>query len=886
MECPHCRSGNTEFKPKAAQWECLDCERRFEGEPPAYHRRHRAERATRRAKIFLSYGHDRNAGLVSELKTDLEKRGHEVWIDYKDIGTWEDWRGNITRGIIDSELAVAFLSRHSTRDPGVCRNEIAIALHHFGIVYPVLLEAEAEVDPPVTITHLQMLDLSRWNDIRDGKVPGEDWERWYEEKLLSMVDRIEGEGSQLADQSRSLRDTLRPENFDDQIARHVPGFVGRQWILDDYTDWLERCSESRVFWLIAGPGFGKTAFAANLADQQRGTVAGTWFCESASGELRDAKRAIRTLAFQLALRWEDYRDSLLKKLGIDQPFASYSRTELNEVRDDLSGKDAHDLFRCLLLDPLTGLIEREHPWVILIDALDEATDESGDNPLADLLSQHFARLPAWIRFVVTSRPEAAITSRLEGFRPRRVEAQDRRNVDDLHEYFDKNIARHKELEDLANDERARIKETLIGLSEGMILYLKMVEQGFSEGSLELATLNGLEHSPKGLFSRYGASFRHRFGSGYGGNVATLLRLLVAAPAPLSQHLAQEVLDWNSEQYLGARNAIGSYAEDNLEGIGLFHKTLRDWLTSTVTADFHLDPDAALQMVDATLSRVERECGPTHERTAEVRNWMMRSLHSARRFPDLLRLARRAAESLRRVGDYGPGGWWTLKAALDGMPRDTARFAMPEVLNYIREARAQLARSGARDLSGADELLMSLPLSAAVVPDTGADRSAPTDTVELTQGDVFDFAKEHELLVVFGHTSFNLMGGSWMKFKKAHEGFERINDPFTHFDGRPQEYAPGRWVWFIAEEDNRGVCDESLRLTMAGILEWASRMRLSRIATNGIRNTDHGGDHLANRDSDDRRTRLIIELVTEHAMARSMKITLASLNDVFVRNAET
>jgi hypothetical protein len=32
-------------------------------------------------RIFLSYGHDSNEELVRLIKTDLEKRGHDVWFD-------------------------------------------------------------------------------------------------------------------------------------------------------------------------------------------------------------------------------------------------------------------------------------------------------------------------------------------------------------------------------------------------------------------------------------------------------------------------------------------------------------------------------------------------------------------------------------------------------------------------------------------------------------------------------------------------------------------------------------------------------------------------------------------------------------------------------------
>lgn len=69
-------------------------------------------------KIFLSYGRDANAPLVERIREDLATRGHEVWIDRHEIKGGDDWRREITKSIYESQLMLAFLSRHSTRDPG------------------------------------------------------------------------------------------------------------------------------------------------------------------------------------------------------------------------------------------------------------------------------------------------------------------------------------------------------------------------------------------------------------------------------------------------------------------------------------------------------------------------------------------------------------------------------------------------------------------------------------------------------------------------------------------------------------------------------------------------------------------------------------------------
>ena len=79
-------------------------------------------------RIFLSYGHDGNEELVRRIKADLEKRGHDVWFDKNEIKFGDEWRRSITDGILQSHRVLSFLSKHSTRDPGVCRDEIAIAI--------------------------------------------------------------------------------------------------------------------------------------------------------------------------------------------------------------------------------------------------------------------------------------------------------------------------------------------------------------------------------------------------------------------------------------------------------------------------------------------------------------------------------------------------------------------------------------------------------------------------------------------------------------------------------------------------------------------------------------------------------------------------------------
>ena len=554
-------------------------------------------------------------------KGNLERRGHSVWFDAKDIRVWDDWKSSITRGIDTSQMAIAFLSRHALREPGVCRNEIAIAFNRFGVVYPVVLESGVEEDIPVTIRHLQWADLSRWRDIRDGRVPDQDWDRWYEERLLELVEKIEGEGSTLANESQALQKILQPKSFDAKFVEHLPGFVGRQWVFDAYHRWLDEQPKSRVFWIQAGPGVGKTALAANLAARNPGSIVSSWFCDGRSGELRKPEPAILTLAYQLALRWEDYRVRLLRALGVT---GHTSDELLTEVKNQLGKKNPHDLLQTLIVEPLSNLIWREHKLVVLIDALDEATDEAGNNPLADFIAGQISSLPPWIAFVITSRPEPSILARFQGFKPFEIDAHDARNLEDLKTWYQNNLGKNKALQALPAEEQARIEALLLKRSEGMILYLKLIENGLTEGSLNLEGLDRLESGLPGLYQRYHESFRSRFGNRYEEEIKPYLRLLVAAAGPLPDDLALTALGWNAETLNHARLALGSYLVTSAQGRSLFHATLREWITQENNNEFFLDAsEGRQQLADVLFDELKhKEVHELHWREL-IRAWLPR-----------------------------------------------------------------------------------------------------------------------------------------------------------------------------------------------------------------------------------------------------------------------
>jgi hypothetical protein len=175
----------------------------------------------RQIRIFLSYGHDRNEELVRFIKADLEKRGHDVWFDKNEIKFGDEWRHAITDGILQSNRVLSFLSKHSTREPGICLEEIAIAIGaKGGNIQTILVESEREVQPPPSISHIQWLDMHDWKERRDASEAA--WGQWYQAKLTKIVALVESDESQsFAGEIKMLENLPNPTTSDFAAAARI-----------------------------------------------------------------------------------------------------------------------------------------------------------------------------------------------------------------------------------------------------------------------------------------------------------------------------------------------------------------------------------------------------------------------------------------------------------------------------------------------------------------------------------------------------------------------------------------------------------------------------------------------------------------------------------------
>jgi transcription initiation factor TFIIIB Brf1 subunit/transcription initiation factor TFIIB len=578
IQCPKCPSKNVIFSKKRRVYICEDCGLEFV-----------LEKSAVLMRIFLSYGHDENEELVRRIKADLEKRGHDVWFDKnpekeKGIRSGQDWRRAITEGILKSNSVLSFLSKHSTRDPGVCRDEIAIAIGvKGGNIQTILIESEQEVNPPENIKHIQWLDMHDWKSghgnvqlTKDQPAAGDpSWEQWYQAKLAEIIAVAESDESKCyAAEIEALVKYLKPTVTDFTADSRVlqlldKELVGRKWMFQAVEQWRSATDrKSRLFWIKGDPGVGKSAFIAHLAHSYgRGAVIAVHFCDWQKPEYRNADRIVRTLAFQIAARLPDYRKLLLTKPDIE----------------DLDGKNPSELFKYLLADPLNNTVGggREH-FLILIDALDEAA-EAERNPLAELLARDAYNLPTWIGLVVTSRRESNVVAPLQGLNPFPFDAQSDANREDICEYLRRQLVSQLR----GRNDADRLIEQILQKSEDSFLYV----EGFCEDVQKgYYSLDRPGEFPKGMGGKFSADFRRYFPDleKFRKDIRPALRAILAAREPLPVVILQRLFHWQDEELRDFTRTLGSLfpvtEEADGEVIKPYHKSLAEWLAEEKKAD--------------------------------------------------------------------------------------------------------------------------------------------------------------------------------------------------------------------------------------------------------------------------------------------------------------
>ncbi|XP_078376274.1 uncharacterized protein LOC144659657 isoform X1 [Oculina patagonica] len=218
--------------------------------------------------------------------------------------------------------------------------------------------------------------------------------------------------------------------------------------------WLnDRSSPNRVMMISGTAGMGKSVISAKMCQKmlQAKRLAGSHFCQHGRARHRNPKVMLQSLASHLADSLPDYKKALVEKLS----------GNLGVEINDMEGKD---LFELLFEEPLTSLNDPGLTYLMVIDGIDES-EYQGRNELLDVIANYFKKLPRWIRFLVTTRPEMNIADRLNCLHPLELEPDNDENLKDIYVCFEKQLSPV-----LQTEYQEIILQALVEKSEGVMLY--------------------------------------------------------------------------------------------------------------------------------------------------------------------------------------------------------------------------------------------------------------------------------------------------------------------------------------------------------------------------------------------------------------------------------
>ncbi len=528
-------------------------------------------------RIFISYGRNDATAFAGQLAKWLRQQNHEPWLDVENgipVGAPFDLR--IEMGITDSDALIAVLSPWSLRPEGFCRNEILFAQSYKKLIIPVRI---ADVTPPIQVVSLNYIDAATDPDTAFKELP-------------AAIDQVAaGKGMGFRDwgsarPSKVWWADLQQRYFEEELARHGGSFTGREWLFEQVQEWVE-APGSRLLLVTAEPGFGKSAAAAQMS--VRLNVRGVHFCSRSIIESCRPDSWLRGLVYQLAAQFSAYRE-VMEALPVSPDWAD----------------PPESLFRTLVADPLRKIRDRlqvDQPWTFIVDGLDESVAEIGFG-LADLLADSAARVPDFLRIVVTSRPDRSILARFEvdGIQCRHLDAGGEPNRRDVSAYI------KRRLDGLYESGRvprqAGTTSKLAELADGNFLFARLTLDALGEGDpwtrMDLDDLGAL---PRKLGGLYHAMFRKRFKDrvAYDSEVLPLLDCLVAASGPLPDDFLRAASGMAPHPTKRGLTALSQFLGGDAGGRRLFHQSLADWLT-----DPEASADFATSMEEGQ-NRLARQC---------------------------------------------------------------------------------------------------------------------------------------------------------------------------------------------------------------------------------------------------------------------------------------
>ena len=406
-----------------------------------------------------------------------------------------------------------------------------------------------------------------------------------QEEVLEVKKSIEDLNQRgQANRTEEILNVLAKSEFKGDIEFHVSRFQEgtREWIFKKIEGWLDdRSSPNRVMVINGNAGMGKSVISAVTCKrmQEAGRLSGSHFCQHNNSRYRNPQLMLQSLACNLAQTLPEYKEALVKILSRNQGVP-------------LNSMGVEELFALLLKEPLNAVKDPGRNILMVIDGLDES-EYQGRNELLDVIGKHFFKLPKWIRFLVTARPEINITESLKHLQPIHLNQKQEENLSDIKRFFQLRLGKQ-----LEQEHKNVLLDKLVQRTEGIFLFAYFLSAALEENASPITVEEVESRLPSGISSVYLDHFKRlekelcKELKIEEEQVLHFLCALAASREPLPLALASRILQPTGNCSTARRKVnkiiacISSLLPICHDRVHFIHKSVKDWLTNTSSYGQH------------------------------------------------------------------------------------------------------------------------------------------------------------------------------------------------------------------------------------------------------------------------------------------------------------
>ncbi len=363
-------------------------------------------------------------------------------------------------------------------------------------------------------------------------------------------------------------------NFQREIEIYYEKFTPgtREWVIDKFLMWFDdETSKNRAFIISGLAGMGKSVIAAVICKRFAKHIGASHFFQYNNSQYNNPNILLQSLAWQVSQVVPAYKEALIKKLS-------------GQLGQSFTSMNIEALFSVLFKEPFSTIADPGKRILIVLDAVDESEND-GRHELANLISNHLHKLPSYIRFLVTTRPEKDLIDKFRELNPLFIEGNDERNLSDLKLVLQERISD-------ANSFAAEFLDSLAERCDGLMLYSFFLSEIYNDDSSTFC----IDSLPKGIEEHYEKYFR-RLERELGllgiseEKFFSLLSSLAVAKEPLPEAFLESLCGFenSTRKMQNVRKAISSLLVVNEDkSISFFHKSLRDWLVDKSEHRYSVD----------------------------------------------------------------------------------------------------------------------------------------------------------------------------------------------------------------------------------------------------------------------------------------------------------